>query len=301
MGGFTVAIMFAMMGAFALVIMGVLAVALAAFVAATAVSIVFFCRRKKRAEQGKRLKGLLAVPLVLYALSIPVLVWFAVVWVVPYAADVEGDEFADFSQAVASHEPGALQECFDAGAFSFPSEGPNSLASLLEVAISYGDASCAETVLAEAAALGAPLDVNEPLPSYTVDGEPYDAEYALVRAAGRDYSSARMLGVLLEAGADPNAASLLDSGTARPLHLVCDVSWTFGLSGAELERALADAGSAIDLLLAHGADPAAVDAEGRTAGERYVERLGSLVDGGALDRERADRLVAQRAADLGLA
>lgn len=98
-----------------------------------------------------------------------------------------------------------MQACFDADAFSFPLEGPESLASLLEVAIAYGDGPCAQTVLAAAEKRGAPLDVNEPLPSYAASGDPYGAERPLARAADSDYSSARMLSVLLEAGADPAA------------------------------------------------------------------------------------------------
>lgn len=300
MGGFSVVVMLSVMGALAFVILGVVAAALAMFIAATVVSIVFACRTKARRERGKRLKGLVAIPLVLYAVSIPVLVWFAAVWVVPIAADVEGDEFSDFSQAITRHEPEALQACFGADAFTFPSEGSESLASLLEVAISYGDAPCAETVLAAADALGEPLNLNEPLPSYTVDGDPYDADYPLALAAGDDFSSTRMLGVLLAAGADPNAASLLDFEGGRPLHLVCGGAGWVSLSGNDEKRALEETGRSIDLLLAYGADPTAVDEAGRTAGDRYVGRLNSLVEGDALTREEADRFIAEHAASLGI-
>lgn len=301
MGGFSVVVMLSVLGAVAFVILGVVAVAFGLFVAATVVSIVFACRTKTRRERGKRLGGLVAVPIALYAVSVPVLVWFVLMWVVPIAGDGEGDELSDFSQAITRHEPEALQACFDADAFSFPSEGPESLASLLEVAIAYGEAPCAQTVLAAAEKRGAPLDVNEPLPSYTVSGDPYGAERPLARAAGSDYSSARMLSVLLEAGADPNAASLLDVEGGRPLHLVCDnVGWT-SMSAEDQERALADSGESIDLLAAYGADPAAVDAAGLTAGDRLTGRLDSLVEGDALTREQANRFVAEHAESLGLA
>lgn len=191
-----------------------------------------------------------------------------------------------------------MQACFDADAFSFPSEGPESLASLLEVAIAYGDAPCAQTVLAAAEKRGVPLDVNGPFP---VSGDPYSAERPLARAAGSDYSSARMLSVLLEAGADLNAASLLDVEGGCPLHLMCDnVGWT-SMSAEDQERALADSGESIDLLAAYGADPAAVDATGLAAGDRLTGRLDSLVEGDALTREQADRFVAEHAESLGLA
>ena len=300
MGGFSVVVMMSVMGVLAFAILGVVALALVLFVAATVVSIVFACRAKARREQGKRLKGLVAIPIALYAVSIPVLVWFATAWVAPLAADVEGDEFTDFSQSITRHEPAALRACFDADAFAFPSEGSESLAVLLEVAISYGDAPCAKAVLEAAEARGVPIDLGEPLPTYTVDGDPYDAEYALARAVGDDYSSADMVRVLLTAGADPNAPSLLDTGGGSPLHLVCDNAARVGFSADDKERALADLGKSIDLLLAHGADPAAVDGTGRTVGEHYVDALDSLVEGGSLTREQADRFIAQHAAALGV-
>lgn len=74
MGGISVMVMLSVMGAVAFVILGMVALALAMFVAATVVSIVFACSAKARREQGKRLKGLAAVPIVLYAVSVPVLI-----------------------------------------------------------------------------------------------------------------------------------------------------------------------------------------------------------------------------------
>ena len=47
-------VMLSVMGAVAFVILGVVALALAMFVTATVVSIVFACRAKARREQGKR-------------------------------------------------------------------------------------------------------------------------------------------------------------------------------------------------------------------------------------------------------
>ncbi|WP_080799437.1 hypothetical protein [Arabiibacter massiliensis] len=292
MGGISVMVMLSVMGALAFVILGAVAIALAAFIAATAVSIVFACRTKSRHEQGKKLKGLLAIPIVLYAISIPVLVWFAVAWVIPLATDVEGDEFPDFTRAVSQHDPEALQGCFDAHAFEFPAEGDESLPSLLEAAITYDDAACAQLVLEVAGARGMPIDVNEPLPSYTLKGEPYAAEYALVRAAGPDFRSARMIEVLLEAGADPNASSLRDLEGSHPLHLVCGGASLFGMTEDTAERVLGEVDGAIDALLAHGADPAALNAEGRTPGECYRAWIDGLVDDGLITCDRADQAIA---------
>lgn len=163
MGGISVMVMLSVMGAVAFVILGVVALALAMFVTATVVSIVFACRAKARREQGKRLKGLAAVPIVLYAVSVPVLIWFAVVWVVSLSTDREGDEFVDFSQAVTRHDPEALQACFDADAFAFPEEGPESLAALLKIARDYEDEECASIVMREARAEGVFLAHDGPV------------------------------------------------------------------------------------------------------------------------------------------
>ena len=73
------------------------------------------------------------------------------------------------------------------------------------------------------------------------------------------------------------------------------------MSAEDQDRALVDSGESIDLLAAYGADPAAVDAAGLTAGNRLTGRLDSLVEGDALTREQADRFVAEHAESLGLA
>ena len=84
-------------------------------------------------------------------------------WVVPLSTDREGDEFVDFSQAVTRHDPEALQACFDADAFAFPEEGPESLAALLKIARDYEDEECASIVMREARAEGVFLAHDGPV------------------------------------------------------------------------------------------------------------------------------------------
>lgn len=295
MGGISVLVMLSVMGTLAIVILGVVFVALAMFVAATIVGIVFACRTKTRREQGKKLKGLIAIPLVLYALSIPVLVWFAVVWVIPLAADVEGDQYYEFSQAITRHDPAGLEACFEAHALAFDETGVESLEALLTCAVEYGDVKCAEIVLREAEAAEKSIDLNEPLQLFSMDGEPYNAEYTLIRAAGEGSSSSRMLALLLDAGADPNVSSLLDADGSTALHLVCEGSDIRFWEPDSVEAACAEQERAICVLLAAGADPAALDRRGETPGDSYGALIERLVEEGSLPRERADQLLAANA------
>lgn len=298
MGGFSVVVMLGLSGVMVLVVLGAVFLAAALFIAATVISIVFVCQTKSRRQQGKRLKGLLAIPIVFYAVSIPILVWFALALVVPIATDVEGDEYSDFSVAVANDDLDALRACFEADRFEFQSDGPESLSALFTHALDYGDAACAQEIRSVAANVGTPIDVNTPLENYTEEGEPYDAEYALVRVTKSSYlGMSQMVLMLLAAGADPNVVSLQDTEGKTPLHMVCDsVDWIGSSSNAD--RLLEEAGQSIEALLSYGADPAAVDKEGRTAADILHEELDALVEEGAITREQADRFCARYAADL---
>lgn len=81
MGGISVLIMLGMASAIVLAVLALVVFAAMAFIAATVLSIVFACRTGTRRAQGKKLGGLLALPISLYVVSIPILVWFAVSWV----------------------------------------------------------------------------------------------------------------------------------------------------------------------------------------------------------------------------
>lgn len=70
----------AMMGAVTLAII----VAITIFIAATIISIVFAAQRKQRREQGKKLGALIALPIALYTVSIPLLIVFSAAIFIPF-------------------------------------------------------------------------------------------------------------------------------------------------------------------------------------------------------------------------
>ena len=83
-------------------------------------------------------------------------------------------------------------------------EGQQSYRNLLRLAIIYGDAECAETILADAQEKDLAIDLNEPLIDYDIDGNVTDSEYALIMATSTHYSSPEMVNVLITYGADPS-------------------------------------------------------------------------------------------------
>lgn len=73
MGGISIImIMMIMM----LVILAVLAVTLAMFITATVITIIYACKSNERKIKGEKLGGKIAIPIVLYVISTPVLLLF---------------------------------------------------------------------------------------------------------------------------------------------------------------------------------------------------------------------------------
>lgn len=81
MGGCSVLMLLSLLTAVGLVLFSVFMGAVGLFIIATVVSIVFAVRTPRRRERGKKLGALIAIPLMLYAVSIPLLVYFAVKWI----------------------------------------------------------------------------------------------------------------------------------------------------------------------------------------------------------------------------
>lgn len=81
MGGCSVLMLLSLLTAVGLVLFNVFMGAVGLFIIATVVSIFFAVRTPRRRERGKKLGALIAIPLVLYAVSIPLLVYFAVKWI----------------------------------------------------------------------------------------------------------------------------------------------------------------------------------------------------------------------------
>lgn len=77
MGGISVLIMLGAASALSLAALCVVGVAVLLFVAATVTSIVFACTASQRRLEGRTLGWRLAIPLVMYAISVPILITIA--------------------------------------------------------------------------------------------------------------------------------------------------------------------------------------------------------------------------------
>lgn len=291
MGGISVMVMLAAMGAFVLVFF----VALALFVAATVVSIVFAARTKQRRERGKKLGALVAIPIALYVVSVPVLIFFAAgVFAPAFHAGVT-TTYEDCAHAVTTHEPDRLEDLLEAPELQLPDEGQQSYRSLLRVAIKYGDEECARTILEDAEADGSSIDLTRPLDAYDVDGNLTGADYALCLATAESFSSLEMVQLLIEFGANVNSA---DDEGFTPLHNACSDLCTTAIASDTSSASLDETDEATDLLLQAGADPSAENDEGKTPWDLYRQTMGRYVDDGVLTKEEAAAHLTERARTL---
>lgn len=200
MGGISVLVLLATMGFFALAFL----VAVAMFIAAIVVTIVFVLRTPSRHQQGKKLGGLIAVPIVLFVLSLLVIIPITASVIIPAYQSSTTTNYNDCSNAVVSHDADCLAQALDSSDLNLELEGQQSYRNLLRLAIIYGDAECAETILADAQEKNLAIDLNEPLIDYDIDGNVTDSEYALIMATSTHYSSPEMVNVLITYGADPS-------------------------------------------------------------------------------------------------
>ena len=294
-------------GAMALATFVTVALAAVLFVAATVVSIVFALGTKKRRIQGKKLKGLLAVPIVFYMASVPVLVWFTLCIAYPIIDSELTIRYDDCSKAVVSHDPGELRKCLQNLTDPLPVEGEESWEELLVLSVQYGDEDCVRIVFDGAKNQGVSLDADEPLPSYDSDGKVSEVEPPLLMALGFSYDSPDMIRTLLDEGADPNVVVSVNDGIESPelsegetpLHLACR-----GVAGIlvytdsndqDALQVLEETDEVVDLLLAYGADPSAKDAQGKTPWDNYTALVERFVQNGDLSSEDASRILKERA------
>ena len=288
MGGISVLVMLGAMGFFAFIFLA----AVALFLAAVVLTIVFAARTKKRRAQGKKLGGLIALPIVFYAVSVPILVFMAVAVFIPATYAGLTTDYDDCSLAIVDHDPELLDQALDASDLQLGDEGAESYRNLLRTTITYGDAECAEVVLADAHDKGRPIDLNEPLVRYDTDGNASDSEYALIMATSISFSSLDMVELLLDNGADANVA---DAWGRTPLHNACTDLCTLGLGSDKSSATLDDTDAAIDLLLSAGADITAQDQDGLTPWDLYRQTLREYVDEGSLTQEEALDHLSERA------
>ena len=291
MGGISVLVLLTAMGAIALVIIA----ALALFIAATVISIVFAARTKHRHAQGKKLGALIAIPIAFYAISIPVLILLGASVFIPAYSNSVTTTYDDCSQAVVSHDPEQLESCLNTSGLELSDDGPASYRSLLYTAITYGDRECTSTILREARADDRPINLNEPLTKYDSDGNPIGSDYALNLATSTSFSSLAMVQLLIDFGAGINTTDKVGS---TPLHNACKDKCTTAIASDTSSTSLAETDEAIDLLLAKGADINAKDQSEKTPWDCYGETIDRYIEDGVLTEEEAAAHLAERAKTL---
>lgn len=291
MGGISVLILLAVMSSIAFVIVA----ALALFVAATVISIVFAARTKQRHAQGKKLGPLIAIPISFYAFSIPVLILLGALVLVPAYSSSITTTYQDCSQAIVSHDPEELELCLSAPDLDLADEGPTSYRTLLYIALVYGDEECAGAILTKAKTTDRPIDLNKPLIKYNSDNNPKSSDYALNLATSTSFSSLDMMQMLIDFGADTNSAD--DAGNT-PLHNACQDNCTTALASDTSSASLSETDAAIDLLLSEGANIQIENQLGKTPWDCYVQTMKRYVDDGVLTQAEATVHLDERAKTL---
>lgn len=140
----------------------------------------------------------------MFVLSLLVIIPITASVIIPTYQSSTTTNYNDCSNAVVSHDADRLAQALDSSDLNLELEGQQSYRNLLRLAIIYGDAECAETILADAQEKDLAIDLNEPLIDYDIDGNVTDSEYALIMATSTHYSSPEMVNVLITYGADPS-------------------------------------------------------------------------------------------------
>ena len=277
MGGMSVLVL----AGFGLALLAVFAVAAVSFIAGVVIALVFALRTRKRREQGRKLGGLVALPIALIVLSSPVLAWCSATLVIPAFESATTTDYADCAQMVATHDPAGLEALLGSLPHELDAEGPRSYRDLIRLAIVYEDEECLEVGLDAAQAAGHPVDLNLPLEVFDEDGEAVESSFALIMAVSEDYCSPDMVDLLLEHGADPD---VVDENGMTPLLLACSGS-CIDLIAENGKRSIEETISVISLLLEAGADADIVDPSGKTPHDLYSETIAELADRGAIDAD----------------
>lgn len=276
MGGCSVLVLLgallAMGAAFLIAFLG----ALGLFLVAVILTIVFAVRTPRRRAAGKRLGALIAIPIVLYAISIPVLAISLTQVIVPFAVEYTTASYNDACEAVRHDNPDELARCLEATTFAFDDAQGDTPENLLALAFEYRSARCVGPLLDELDKLGYPIDVNAPLSRTDISGDAYRTQYPLLWVCEEGNAELGAVQALVERGADINVQDE-DTGWT-PLMWACAGAFEGYWDAYDGDEAvcLEQTEDAIDQLLAWGADPGVSSVEEDTAlsiFEAYVADL----------------------------
>lgn len=276
MGGCSVLVLLgallAMGAAFLIAFLG----ALGLFLVAVILTIVFAVRTPRRCAAGKKLGALIAIPIVLYAISIPVLAISLTQVIVPFAVEYTTASYNDACEAVRHDNPDELARCLEATTFAFDDAQGDTPENLLALAFEYRSARCVGPLLDELDKLGYPIDVNAPLSRTDISGDAYRTQYPLLWVCEEGNAELETVQALVERGADINVQDE-DTGWT-PLMWACAGAFEGYWDAYDGDEAacLEQTEDAIDQLLAWGADPGVASVEEDTAlsiFEAYVADL----------------------------
>lgn len=250
--------------------------ALGLFLAAVALTIVFAVRTPRRRASGKKLGPLIAIPIVLYGISVPVLALSLTQVIVPAVVDYATEGYNDACEAVRRDDPDQLAHCLAAATFAFDKAQGDTPQNLLALAFEYRSTRCVGPLLDRLDELGNPIDVNAPLDRTDVSGDVYRSQYPLLWVCEQGGAELQAAQALVERGADIN---IQDDATGwTPLMWACSGAFSghWDADAADAGTLLARTEDAVDQMLAWGADPCLANADGGTAWtlfEAYVADL----------------------------
>lgn len=250
--------------------------ALGLFLVAVILTIVFAVRTPRRRAAGKKLGALIAIPIVLYAISIPVLAISLTQVIVPFAVEYTTASYNDACEAVRHDNPDELARCLEATTFAFDDAQGDTPENLLALAFEYRSARCVGPLLDELDKLGYPIDVNAPLSRTDISGDACRTQYPLLWVCEEGNAELEAVQALVERGADIDVQDK-DTGWT-PLMWACAGAFEGSWDAYDGDEAacLEQTEDAIDQLLAWGADPGVASVEEDTAlsiFEAYVADL----------------------------
>lgn len=288
MGGCSVLILLGILASVGIVFLTVFLGALGLFIAAVIITIVFAVGTKRRKAEGRKLGALVAIPVILYVISIPVLLFSTVTVIVPTVVSSVTLDYDDAAEAVRTGDTNRLIACLDSLSFSFDAEQGDTPEDLLYIAITYERSESVDVLLDWLEEHDTPIDLNSPIPRY---GTTDDFWQPIIEASDT-HASMDVVTVLAEHGADVNAIEPETGWT--PLMYACFGEFDRALFNDGYEDRLSNTEDAIDVLLNHGANPSIVAKDGTTSWELYEQYVGSLIsidgasDNEGISQERAD-------------